>query len=274
MAAVLANWGGYYRQGVYLTEARRMGLSVRPPDVNFAQREFSLSYINAEPVLFMGLDQVRDLTRRTQKRIIRLRPFSSVTDFLIRVDPRSVEAENLVKVGALAGWGTIPQLLGQLDTGGWQRGQLPLFEMAEMYAPEGETGYVQEGDWSLEEKVAAQKTILGASLEAHPLELVRESIIKAGALSTVEAVTRIGERVRVAGMRQTWRRGSTSKGERLYVMALEDLEGMLNVIIYADVHQRSRGVISGSGPYIVEGDVEVDQRIGEPYLRAERIWRL
>jgi DNA polymerase III alpha subunit len=70
MAAVLANWGGYYGQRVYLTEARRLGLALRPPHINHAWREFSVSYLDGQPVLFMGLDQVRDLTRRTQMRIL------------------------------------------------------------------------------------------------------------------------------------------------------------------------------------------------------------
>ena len=40
MAAVLANWGGYYSQRVYLSEARQMGLAVRPPHVNWSGRNF------------------------------------------------------------------------------------------------------------------------------------------------------------------------------------------------------------------------------------------
>ncbi|MEA3440828.1 MAG: DNA polymerase III subunit alpha, partial [Chloroflexota bacterium] len=70
LAAVLANWGGYYSQRVYLLEARRLGLAIRPPDIQHARREFSVSYLEGQPVLFMGLDQVRDLTRRTQQRIL------------------------------------------------------------------------------------------------------------------------------------------------------------------------------------------------------------
>ena len=42
MAAVLANWGGYYSQRVYLSEARRLGLTVRPPHVNFSRTSFQV----------------------------------------------------------------------------------------------------------------------------------------------------------------------------------------------------------------------------------------
>ncbi|MCJ7657512.1 MAG: hypothetical protein MUO67_00020, partial [Anaerolineales bacterium] len=264
----------YYRQSVYLTEARRMGLSVRPPHVNFAQREFGLRYIDGEPVLFMGLDQVRDLTKRTQLRILQLRPFGSFTDFLTRVDPRRLEAENIVKAGGLVGMGTIPRMLDQLKTGVWRRGQLPLFEMGSANLSRKSAEATVGDDWSVEEKVAAQEAILGTGVDAHPLELVSEAIATARAMTTVEAVGLIGQRVRVAGMRQTWRRGSTNRGERLYDMSLEDLDGMLNVIIYGDVYQRIKGEISGSGPYVVEGVVEIDRRVGEPYLRVEKIWRL
>jgi DNA polymerase-3 subunit alpha len=261
MAAVLANWGGYYSQRIYMNEARRMGLKLRPPEVNYARREFSVRVVQGEPVLFMGLDQVRELTQRTQKQILRNRPFTSLADFLAKVDPRPVEAENLVKVGALQDFGTIPSLLRQLEQGGWQGGQLSLFSL-DVSTPK---------DWSLEEKVAAQEALLGTGVIAHPLELVKEQIASAGALTTVEAVSQLEKQVRVAGVRQIWRRSLTTGGEAIYFMSLEDLEGMLEVVITAEVYRRSKAALSTPGPYIVEGRVELNSQRGEPFIRAERI---
>jgi DNA polymerase III alpha subunit len=57
-------------------------------------------------------------------------------------------------------------------------------------------------------------------------------------------------------------------------MSLEDLEGMLNVVIFSDVYRRSREALSTAGPYILEGMVEYDQEQGEPVIRAEKVWRL
>jgi DNA-directed DNA polymerase III PolC len=264
MAAVLANWGGYYGQRVYMTEARRMGLKLRPPEVNYAGQEFSVKYRDGEPVLFMGLDQVRELTRRIQNAIINNRPFKSFEDFLIRVDPRKEEVENLVRVGALQDFGTIPVLLQQLAHGGWQGGQLSLFSLNEN----------EIEDWDLAQKVSAQEDILGMGVDAHPLELVQQQIAAAGALTTVEAASRLEQHVRVAGMRQIWRRSSTTRGDYIYFMSLEDLEGMLDVVITADVYQRSRVALSTAGPYVVEGMVSLDNQRGEPLIRAERIWSL
>jgi DNA polymerase III alpha subunit len=262
MAAVLANWGGYYPQSTYLMEARRRGLALRPPHVNHALREFSVVPLEGRPVLFMGLDQVRDLTRRTQARIISQRPFHSLNDFLARADPRPIEAENLVRAGALEGLGGIPALLRQLK-GGWQRGQLALFS---------DTSSSDE-DWPIEERVAAQEAILGAGVTASRLELFARQIVEAGAVTTVEAAARLGGTVRVAGVRQTWHRSASTRGFT-YFMSLEDLEGMLEVIIPAEVYRLSRAAMSGSGPYIVEGSVELNPEIGEPFIRAEKIVRL
>jgi DNA polymerase-3 subunit alpha len=264
MAAVLANWGGYYSQRIYMNEARRMGLKLRPPEVNHARREFSVRVLEGEPVLFMGLDQVRELTQRTQTQIVQQRPFSSLADFLAKVDPRPIEAENLARVGALQDFNTIPSLLQQLEHGGWQGGQLPLFSLGEG-TPE---------DWSLEQKVAAQEELLGTGVIAHPLELVKEQIASAGALTTVEAVARLEQHVRVAGVRQIWRRSLTTRGEYIYFMSLEDLEGMLDVVITSEVYRRSKAALSTPGPYIVEGRVELNSQRGEPFIRAERIWAL
>jgi DNA polymerase III alpha subunit len=261
MAAVLANWGGYYGQRVYLMESRRLGLEIRPPHVNYARHEFSTSRIDGRPVLFMGLNQVRDLTRRTQARIIRLRPFSSFMDLIARVDPRPQEVENLVRCGALQGMGSVPGLLQQIKSGGWRGGQLSLFSMEDTL-----------DDWSVEQKATAQEAILGVSVIAHPLELHAPQIAASHAISTLEAAQRVGQHVRVAGMRQTFRRSRTThQAGYLYYMSLEDLEGMLDVLFNEDVYRRYRKEFRLGGPYLIEGLVDTNPVTAEPIIRAERI---
>jgi DNA polymerase-3 subunit alpha len=264
IAAVLANWGGYYSQRVYLMEGRRMGLSLQPPLVNLACREFCTTEYNGQPALVMGLNQVKELTNRTQERIIQGQPYSSFQDFLVRADPRPIEAENLVRAGCLEGHGVIPDLLRQLASGGWRGGQMSLFDLARPIMD----------DWTLEEKVTAQEAVLGVGVAAHPLELKAEAIARTGAFNTLDAASRVGQVVKVAGMRQTWRRVSTSSGDFIYFMALEDLEGMLDVVIFGEVFRRFRHEFVGHGPYIIEGAVEPDPTSGEPFIRAVKVWRI
>jgi len=267
MASVLANWGGYYRQPVYLNEARRLGLKLQAPHINYSQRHFSVSRINQNPVLFMGLDQVHELTRRTQKRTISSRPFKSLGDFLTRVDPRPKEAEHLIRVGAFDGLGKIPELIGAIEHGGWQGGQMSLFSL-------GSDPAIAGLDWSLEQKAAAQEELLGVSVIAHPLELHQKQIDAAGAVSTLAAARSLGQRVRVAGTQFTRQQRRTRKGEPIYLLDLEDLEGMLLVVIPEDVYRRYHSMFSRENPFIVEGEINLEGRFNEPSIRAEKVWRL
>jgi DNA polymerase III alpha subunit len=255
MAAVLANWGGYYSQRVYLSEARRLGLTVRPPHVNYSKTNFQVR----NGALYMGLEQVKELTKRTIQRIMQFAPFASLDDFLSQVDPREQEAVNLAKVGALDGFGNIPSILHRLQSG-WQAGQMSLF------------GWVDEGeDWSLEQKVTAQVDLLGASLDAHPLELVAEKIAKSGAITTLEAVEQIGRRVMVAGVRQTSHRSRTAKGESMLFLTLEDLTGTLDVIAFPDAYRTAKDLLNSSFPILVTGIMEMDTDRGEPFMRMEKV---
>jgi DNA-directed DNA polymerase III PolC len=264
MAAVLANWGGYYSQGTYLLEARRLGLTVRAPHINYSQSQFSVAHINGKAQLFMGLDQLHDLTHETQERIMRLRPFESLADLLTRAFPRKGEARNLIEVGGLEGLGSIPNLLDELESGTWKRGQMPLFG----------ADNDPVADWTVELKAATQERLLGVSLVAHPLDVFAEEIKAARAITTVEAANRFNQELRVAGMRQTWRRVETSAGNYLYFMDLADLEGTMRVVIPDEVYLRHRGDLAGKSPLIIEGRLELGRDSVEPILKASRIERL
>jgi DNA polymerase-3 subunit alpha len=268
MAAVLANWGGYYPQRVYIFEAQRIGLEVRPPDVNHAQREFSVSFLDESPVLFMGLDQVRDLTRRTQNQIIRQRPFGNLDDFLARVDPRPIEAENLARAGALRSFGRIPEVLHRIQRGGWRGGQLSLFAL------QGEEPSDHLEDWDLERRIRAQEQILGVSVDGHPLDLYISQAQESGAITTVDAAGLAGKRVRILGLRQGGRVVYGPQGQPLHQMTLEDKEGILEVRLTSRQRRFLRSSYRGAPPVLVEGTVYQDETSDDPYLLAEKIWPL
>ncbi len=119
LCARLADWGGFHHPAVYIAEARRLGIAVRPPHVNFSGGHFSLVYEEAEPqtekgngtrmtrieriaadsiranpafpryprsipasvpVLYMGLGQVRELTDNCVQRIVAERAVAPFAD--------------------------------------------------------------------------------------------------------------------------------------------------------------------------------------------------
>lgn len=263
MAAVLANGGGYYSQRVYLSETRRMGITVRPPHINHSGQRFSVRYPDGQALLYMGLDQVSGLSQQTQKRIIQERPFSDLNDFLTRVNPRRVEVENLVQAGGLDGFGNIPAMLQSISTGSWRKDQFSLFD----WQLTGES----EEDWTLAERAQAQEKILGVSVDVHPLELVKDQIQTAGAISSSQVGVMIGKSIVVAGLRLSSHRARTARGELMLSLSLEDLDGMLEIVFFPPVYQQFRQVLSSNGPFLIRGIVEQNSDEGDFWLRAEKV---
>lgn len=268
MAAVLANWGGYYSQRVYIQEARRLGLRLSAPQVNHSQAEFSVKRLTGEAIIFMGLDQIRDLSRQTIRRSIALRPFQGLQDFVRRARPRPQELDHLIRCGALAEFGTIPELLYKSATLGHISDvrQLPLFNIQEDLSPS------VTSDWTINQRAEAQEALLGISIDIHPLELVEASIAAAEVISSVEAAGRQGERVRIAGIRQTGRRSRTLNGDPIYLLTLEDLQGSMIVMLGLAQYRRYHALLSSPQPLIVEGIIHQDEETADLFLRAEKVW--
>jgi len=119
LAARLADYGGFHHPAVYMAEAIRLGISVKPPHVNFSNATFTLTWAKRPiseqaggggplPVLFMGLGQVRDLRSSAIEAIIAARgerPFASLADLLERAELQAREITHLIQCGALDGLG-------------------------------------------------------------------------------------------------------------------------------------------------------------------------
>ena len=107
-----------------------------------------------------------------------------------------------------------------------------------------------KSEWTIEERVKAQEEILGVGVDAHPLELVADKLIAAGAVSTLEAAGHGGsDACSVAGLRQTSHRSRTARGEVMMFMTLEDLEGLLDVVFFPDVYRRVSNCCLAGSPF-------------------------
>jgi error-prone DNA polymerase len=69
MAAVISNQGGFYSPFAYLSEARRLGLKVLPPDVN----ESDYPYTGKERSIRVGLMQIQGLAQKAAEALLRTR---------------------------------------------------------------------------------------------------------------------------------------------------------------------------------------------------------
>lgn len=116
MAAVISNGGGYYSTFGYLSEARRMGLSVLPPHINLSE----MKYTGNGRKIRIGLMQLREMSGEAKEAIIHERskngPFTSFEEFLNRVQGRMhlQDVRVLIKAGCfdpVSGKNARPELM-------------------------------------------------------------------------------------------------------------------------------------------------------------------
>ena len=153
MAAVLSNQGGYYRPQAYVSEARRMGLTVVGPDANRSRYR----YRGEGSELVVGLMAIAKLSRTAADALLAERdrrgPFADLPDFSRRLrlsrddlvsltaagvfDSLSAGRSRALQARALlfaAGAAGSTGSAGSADRGGGQGGQGALFA-AEKPAP-------------------------------------------------------------------------------------------------------------------------------------------
>ena len=128
LVAFLNSHTGYYETRVYVEEARRLGVSILPPDVNKSDVEFRLEWPDEERArpgapdatgaIRVGLGRIKGLSTRALEAILHERekePFLSLPDFLARTHAHVDEVEHLIQCGAFDSFDrTRPEMLWRL----------------------------------------------------------------------------------------------------------------------------------------------------------------
>ena len=110
IAAVLSNQGGYYRPQAYVSEARRMGLSVRGPDVNLS----AWRYRGEDGTVIVGLMAIAGLSRTAADAIIAERerrgPFADLAEFSARMGSHGTRParDDIVSLVASGAFDSLP----------------------------------------------------------------------------------------------------------------------------------------------------------------------
>jgi error-prone DNA polymerase len=99
MAAVISNQGGYYSAFAYLSEGRRMGLTILSPDINASD----WSYTGSGHIVRVGFMQIKGLQADLVKRLVIERneqgPYRSLADFMERMKPDYPQTKLLIQAG-------------------------------------------------------------------------------------------------------------------------------------------------------------------------------
>jgi DNA polymerase-3 subunit alpha len=191
LCARLATGGGFHPPAIYMAEAVRLGIDVRPPHVNHSQAAFTLSDEQETRVLWMGLGQVRDVRHASIQTIIEERQrkrFASLRDLLLRLELLPKEIMHLIQCGALDGLGdSRAALLAELDWAGSPRQMTLPFARPDVPAE------------SPAQRLAWEQFLLGQPVSVHPLDLVIDDLPEHVPLAKLPDQS--GSAVRVTGVR-------------------------------------------------------------------------
>ena len=273
MAAMLTSETGNTEKVVkYINEARSMGITVLPPDVNSSDLNFTPT---GNDILF-GLAAIKNVGENTVKGILAAREkvgrFHAFYEFVESIDARLMNKrvlESLVRAGALDGLGAHrAQMMAAIDKAvdraqklqrAQESGQHGLFGgAATVVAPPPEV-LPQAEEWSEHEQLAAEYSVLGFYVSGHPLDKYagRLAEMKAVELVTLEG-RRNKESIVVAGIIVQARPMRSRRGARWAILMLQDRTGVAEALVFPEAFARLEPVLKPATPLLLKGSVAVE----------------
>ncbi|MDX6340328.1 MAG: polymerase subunit alpha, partial [Trebonia sp.] len=304
MAAVLTSVGDDKdKSALYLSESRRMGVKVLPPDVNASVATFAA--VGAD--VRFGMAAIRNVGANVVEAIVATRKskgeFTSFADFLRKV-PAVVcnkrVIESLVKAGAFDSFGHPRKGLALIHEQAVDSvidlkrneaiGQDSLFGGDEQAEAAFEVA-IPDAEWDKKTRLNFEREMLGLYVSDHPLLGIEHIIANGTDISVAELMAvaedgdaeegdhppvvastapqggrNDGQIVKIGGILSGVTRKVTKKGDAWAAATLEDLGGAIEVLFFPNSYQLYATAIADDAIVIVKG--KVDKRDDAPKLIA------
>lgn len=280
MAALLTTNRGDEKQIVsYCADARKMGINILPVDINHSGGAFKVEGDNIR----YGLSAVKGMgdgaAEVIENELKANGPFSDLFNFCERIDPRLVHKgalEALIKAGAMDSLGgNRAQLIAGLETAlsaasATQRdkavGQMGLF--GAIAAPAPKLPNVPE--WTQPQLLQFEKEALGFYSSSHPLAAHEAALRNFASADTAKLAQYDHDSpVVIGGLISKVNLKTDRQNNRYAQMMFEDLEGMVNVMVFSKVFERVKDRLVEDRVVFVRG--KVDRSRDEPSILADDV---
>ncbi|KMS88357.1 DNA polymerase III subunit alpha, partial [Streptomyces regensis] len=257
MAALLTSVGDNKdKSAVYLSECRRLGIKVLPPDVNESGPRFTAV---GDDIRF-GMGAVRNVGANVVDSIIKTREekgkYTSFTDFLDKSELVACNKrvlESLIKAGGFDSLGNtrlsmvqvhedaveavVPlkrqEAMGQFDLFGAGSADDDAGASASASSPLAHLKFDDE-EYPRKQKLAYEREMLGLYVSGHPLDGA-ERILRKHAKKPIAAILadppKEGE-IEVSGLLTSVERRVNKKGEPWAICTIEDMDASLEVLFF------------------------------------------
>ena len=257
MAAVISNQGGFYSTFAYVSEARRMGVHILPPDIH----ESDIAWTGKDLQLRVGLMSLKNLSNATLERILaerKISPFGNLEDFFIRVRPREEDIQALVHSGSLDLFKkgkTRSALLWAFSAWRWKKDSPSpaMFDPASKPVPIPILPQDHPKDL-----LRREFSVLGFLCACHPIVLFAQAIEQEMTVKATNLHRHIGKRVGFAGWLITGKTVTTKQGDPMKFLTFEDETGIIETVFFPKAYARFCHSLDYGNPYFLFGRVESD----------------
>ncbi|HEV2314042.1 MAG TPA: DNA polymerase III subunit alpha [Candidatus Acidoferrales bacterium] len=268
----------------YINEVRGSGIRVLPPDVH----QSSLYFTPVGEDIRFGLAAIKNVGENTAKAICESRAvrgnFQNIYGFCSAIEPRFLNRrvlESLVKAGAMDCfnaprarlWAAIEGAMNHGQKMDHQRsvGQHGLFRAGagSMSTDDAQNILPEVDDWSEDEQLAGEHSVLGFYVSGHPLDkyagrLAEIGTVELGALET----RRNGEELAIAGIITQTRSMRSKRGARWAICNLQDRTGGVEVLVFPEAFQKFEHLLRPATPLLVRGRINVEE-VDTRFVAAE-----
>ncbi|WP_084484301.1 DNA polymerase III subunit alpha [Nocardia anaemiae] len=282
MAALLTSVGDDKdKAAVYLSDCRRLGITVLPPDVN----ESEMNFASVGKDIRFGLGAVRNVGANVVSSIIQARKekskFTDFSDYLNKIDAIACTkkvTESLIKAGGFDSLGhprkglllvhsdaidavmstKKAEAIGQFDLfGGLDDGDESVASVFNVKVPDEE--------WETKHKLALEREMLGLYVSGHPLNGV-EHVLAAQADTAIPAILegdiKDGTQVTIGGILASVNRRINKNGLAWASAQIEDLTGGIEVLFFPQAYSVYGADVVEDAVVLVKARVSVrDDRI-------------
>jgi DNA polymerase-3 subunit alpha len=273
------------KSALYLNECRRMGIKVLPPDVN----ESASDYTPLGKDIRFGLTAIRNVGENVVGSIVANRlskgRYGSFGDFLAKVDQQVCNKktiESLIKAGAFDSLGSSRRglmmvYLEAIDSISETKraesiGQFDLFGGMNEEASTSVSGVeldIPTEEWDKTLLLSYEREMLGLYVSDHPLlgvEHVLRSAVDMPLSQLTEDSVGHDQIVNIGGLITQVQRKVSKQGNSWAIVSIEDLEGAVDVLFFANSYQTHAMNLIEDRVVVVRG--RIDKREEAPRITA------
>ncbi|MDU2375079.1 DNA polymerase III subunit alpha [Anaerococcus vaginalis] len=277
LTSIMGNSSKVY---LYISEAKRLGIKIVPPNINKSKRRF----VASENEIVFGLSAIKNVGENLIDLIVNLRKeknFKSFKDFLERIeanDPTVLNKkalESLIKAGVFDCLGYKRSELMAVHETALQsihdnekvnlKGQMNLLDLNQNKEEIiDDIKFPPVNEYKNKQKLKLEKEVLGFYISDHPLNSLGNNL-KNYVNFTTEILSELrpvdldkfdNKSVRMAGIITNKSETMTKKSTLMAFCSLEDMSGSIEMIIFPNIYKDVKNIIENDTLVMVSGNLQ------------------